>query len=263
MNTQANTSISVGLLSTPVKLYNAISKLDEICFSYCGPGGEALERVYRTKADGEVIDHENLRKSYEGKMIDVAKLAAIEEASLKDEDGEDLRHIRIDHFMPLKDVPFYRADNLYYIGPNTKISIPDSFNALVAGMKKRKVAGVAKVVLKKRQKLFVLFVKDEILYGASLHFAANVVEPEHEKLVVEKKVQKAAVDLMCQQIDLQMGNGLDDMEDTFVARKRELVEQALEGAEVVAPEETRTTDAHDLIEALEESVKQTAAKVKA
>lgn len=254
MNTQANTSISVGLLSAPIKLFNATSKLDEVSFGFCTSDGETVERVYRGEESGEVIEYESLVKMYEGKIIDPTELARVEAACVVDKDDNNLKHIRIDHFMPLKDVPMHRAENLYYIGPNVKAGTPDSFNALVAGMKRKKVAAVAKVVIRSRQKLFVLFVENGILHAASLYFAANIVQPLTFDLIRKDTVKKPVLDLMMRLIDSSMGDNLDDMEDTFVARKRELVEKAVEGKPVVILDKTAEQD--DLLIALEESMKQ-------
>lgn len=266
MKSVQNTALCLGLLTAPIKIYAAASDDAEIHFSSCGPQGEEVSRVYVKKGSDpvEVIKHDSLGKSYEGRMISKTVLANVEEACLTDEDGNDLKQINIESFVPLKDVPMDRAKGLYYIGPNLKAGSAKSLETLKAAMKKKKVAAVAKVVLRSRQKLFVLFVKDDILYAVALSFHATINLREDSALIAaDVEVKKAEVDMACQLIDVNMENVeiIDQVEDTFVARKRELVEASLDGKEVEVTE--KTPNASDgLLDALQASVDAASKKTK-
>ena len=259
MNTLKNTTLSVGLLNTPVKLMNATSKMGDIHFSTVGPDGQPVERVYRDKETEEVITHDELRKAYQGQQIDPTELANIEEACTKDEDGNDLTLIHVDFFMPLKDVPMERAEDLYYIAPNAKLASPESLLHFMAGLKKRKVAAIAKIVIKSRQKLLVIFPDGDHLKAVSLRFEEAIVSPD-SGVTIEGKVQKPVLDMMNTLIDATMGS-VDDLkaiEDTFVVHKRELVDRLVTSGQ--APVKAKTAKkvekpASGLLEALEASVK--------
>lgn len=256
MKSVQNTSLNVGLLNAPVKIYAAGSKEAEVKFNYCGPKGEPVEQVYRIKGTDEVVARDNLQKAFDGRMIDKAALAKAEEASCVDEDGNDLKQIKVESFIPLKDIPFERVTGLYYIGPNLKAGTAESFEYFVKGLEKKKAAAIAKVVLRSRQKIFALYVEDGVLHAVALAFKANINLREDSELRQDVKLDKAVLDMMGNLIDAQMADAsaLDEIEDTYVARKRELAEAAATGKAVEVPE-AQESKGGNLLEELAASVK--------
>lgn len=282
MKSIQNTTLSCGLLNTPVKIFAASGTEPEIKFNQCGPQGEALERldviaeepddrIYTADKDRRmvrVVTSDKIQKSYEGRVIPNSDLEKIQEESLKGEDGSDLKQINIEKFIPLKDVPMERATKLYYIGPNTKFSTK-SFQTFIEGLKKKKAAAIAKVVIRSRQVIMALYVKNGILHASVLNFAATMNNREDSELTTDVDVVKAEVAMMGNLIDSLMGEAsdIDDIKDTYVEGKRRLIEKVIEGEpitnEIEAPKTKKQKD-DSLLKALEESVKvATKKKVKA
>jgi DNA end-binding protein Ku len=263
MKSVQNTSLSIGLLNTPVKIFAAGSKEKEVRLNLCGPKGEPVEQVYRIKGSDEIVDRDNLQKSYDGHMIDPTDLQNAEAASCLDEDGNDLKQIRVESFVPLKDVPFERATGLYYIGPNQKGGSAESLMTLIEGMKKKKVAAIAKVVLRSRQKILALYVKEDILHAVCLNFKANLNLREDSELRQDVKLKKPVIDMMSELIESATGDVsvIDEIEDTFVARKSELVAAAAKGEKVKTPE-AKESVGDDLMDQLQRSINATKKKEK-
>lgn len=265
MKSIKNTTINVGLLSAPVKIFAATSKEPEVSFKYCASGGRTVKQMYVTDT-GETIAYDDLYRAFNGTMIPKAKLTEIEQESLKDEEGNSLESLRIQGFIPLKDVPMHRVTGAYLIGPNLKASDGEAFEILVAALKRKKVAAIAKMVLKSRQKLMALFVKDDLLHAVCLSFAAQVNNVEEAELRANVKPRPKLLTMMGTMIDA-MGESaemIDAQEDTFVAAKKALVEEFIGSGGVTVKEiKAKGDGAHSgLAEALEESMKVLADKGK-
>lgn len=279
MKSIQNTSLSCGLLNAPVKIFAAAGTEPEVKFKQCGPEGEDLERLEVVKEEADerdftaderrivtVVDNDKIEKSYNGHLIPKADLEAANEESLKDEDGSDLKLITIESFVPLKDVPMERATKLYYIGPDPKVSTK-SFRTFKEALKKKKAAAVAKVVIRSRQIILAIYVKDDILHASVLSFAATMNSRVDEELTTEVDVVKAEVGMMGSLIDSLMADAssIDQMEDTYVTAKRELVEKIIDGQPITkeAKPKKATKKSDSLMESLKASVEAASKRDKA
>lgn len=266
MKSIKNTSISVELLNAPVKIYSAASAEQEVKFSLCGPEGERLKQVYVKEGTDEIVPWDEIGRSYEGIQIDKEELDRITAESLKDENGNSLESIRIQSFVPIKDLPMERVTATYLLGPDLKVSNGEAFEHLVAGLKRRKAAGIAKVVLKSRQKLLAIFVENERLYAVVIAFAAQVANVDDSELRAAKVVTNKKVTAMMAEMIVAMtetAGVIEAQEDTFVTHKRELVEQVVAGQPVKESKpakEPSKNQSGELLEALEESIKLTEGK---
>lgn len=269
MNCIQNTTLSCGVLSAPVKIYSVAGEEPELQLTFCGPNGEQVERVYIEKeteddktytADGlkrivRVFDQRELGRAYnEFRIGDVALRQATEE-SLIDDEGNSLKEIMVEHFVSVKDLPSERNCKVYWIGPDKKVSTK-AFEIFKAGLKRKKVAAIAKVVMRSRQKLLAIYVKDDILHAQVLNFVGTMDARDDDVLRSNTKPKKDEVAAMGQLIDVLMAETdvLDMMEDTYVTRKRELVENTIKGKGAEPPQAKAKTDGRDLMDVLKESV---------
>lgn len=279
MKSIKNTTLSCGLLNAPVKIFAASGKEPEVSFNLTTPSGDPVEQIYVERED-EIIqkwvddrrmvrafDYDKLGRSYNGTSINQADLTAAEKESLTTEDGIDLQHINIESFIPLKDVPFERATKLYYLGPDPKVSTK-SFCTFREALKKRKAAGIAKVVLRSRQIILAVYVKDDIMHAQVLCFAQTMNDRSDSELHADAEVKKSEVLMMGNLIDAMMDDAsvIDGITDTYVEAKRELVEKLIDGQPVAKEKKSKkaTTKADDsLMDSLEASVKAANARKKA
>lgn len=277
MKSIQNTTLTCGLLNAPVKIFSAAGKESEVNFSLCTPDGDPVEQIYVLKEEGperqwnndekdlrrlvKVFEYAHLGRAYGDFPINHASLTNAEEASLTDENGNDLKSIIIESFVPLKDLPTERGTKLYYLGPDKKLSTK-SFETFKVALKKKKVAAIAKVVVRSRQKLFAIYVKDDVVLAQVLDFYATMNARDDSELVSEANVKPVEVNMMGKLIDSMMddASSIDAIEDTYVARKRELVEDLIEGKEVKKKVKTKKEKADDsLLDALKASVEKVTA----
>lgn len=248
------TYLSCGLLNAPIKMYSAVSDDKEIKFSLVGPDSEAVDQVYIPREadedkvwemrDGErtgkrtvkVLPYQNLNYSYNGMTITKPQVDKVEKAVTT----EEMENIVIERFVKLNQVPKERGQKLYFIGPDKETS-GKSFETFKAALKKKKVAGIAKVVVKKRQMLLAIFEHEGQVLALRLHYAAQMREGDPEFLTDERvKVNPKEVAAMGNLIDEYMADlsEIDTMEDTYIEAKVKLVEDLLDGT-VALEEQTK------------------------
>lgn len=268
------TYLSCGLLNAPVKIYSAVSDDKEIKFSLVGPGSELVDQVYIPREnedekvwemqEGErtgkrivrVLDYQRMDYSYNGMTISKSQVDKIEKAVIT----EDMENIVIERFVKLNTIPKERGQKLYFIGPDKETS-GKSFETFKAALKKKKVAGIAKVVVKKRQMLLAVYEQGGQVLALRLHFAAQMREGDPKFLTDEKvKTNPKEVAAMGDLIDAYMTDPeeIDAMEDTYVDAKVQLVEDLLDGKVAIEKRETakETPKESNLMAELEASVKE-------
>lgn len=262
MKSIVNTTITFGQVTAPVKVYSAASSITDISPKLCGPDGEAVQQVYRLKDEPDTIigTKNDCSRIYDGRLVDEAELKAAEAASLIEEiDGEEINlkeTIKIQKFVPLAKVPFERATASYYLGADAKRGGVESLALIHKALAKKKVAGVAKFVLRGRQKEFVIYAEGDALYAVALSFASDRNAPTddvtlHAKVTVDKNLVELATKLIDADLDKD-GTIVDELSDTLVDRKIEL----LNAGEPIRVKETEApTVGESLADALEASLK--------
>jgi len=247
MKSVANTTITFGKVVAPVKLFSAASTTTDPKPKYCGPEGQEVSQVYRLKDDPDTIigPRSECSKIFNGRLVDEAEIKAAEAASLIEEiNGEEVNlkeTMLIQRFVPLSKVPFNRATSAYYLGADPKRGGLEELALIHKALAKKKAAGVAKFVVRGRQKEFVIYAQGNALYAVALSFASDWNEPNEDVTLHSKiTVDKALVDMATKLIDADLdkdGEILDDLTDTLIERKVALLNagEPIEVNETKAP----------------------------
>src|SRR5947209_10511276 len=188
-------SITFGLVNAPVRIYSAI---DEHTLHF---------RLLHTKDDSP-IGYEKICKK-EGKPVpDDEIVKAFEYAKgkyvyMEDEDFEAARvegykTIDISDFVPYEDIdPIFFAKT-YYVGPGE--GAERVYSLLVRAMEDSGLAAIAKFVMRDRQHLGALRVRDGVLTLEQLYFA-DEIRPVSELKPAKSKVEKQELEMAARLIE--------------------------------------------------------------
>ncbi len=114
-------SISFGLVTIPVKLYNAVSR-KTVHFNQIDTRSNSRIRQKRvSEADGSEVPYEEIAKGYELESGDYVVITDDELAAL---DPKAMRTIDIDEFVDLADIDPIFYDNAYYLAPKATPTSP-------------------------------------------------------------------------------------------------------------------------------------------
>lgn len=116
--TVKDTTLDFGLVSAPVKLKSVVPSSKGDSLKLASPSGEAVKQVYIVEETGEVVGPRNeCRRG----VFDENGFHEVSDEALKQIDEEvGMESISIDGFMPLADVPWERAKNIYFLAPGGK-----------------------------------------------------------------------------------------------------------------------------------------------
>jgi DNA end-binding protein Ku len=246
-------SITFGLVNAPVRIYSAIQE-HKLHFNLLHRKDDSpigYEKICK-KEDKPVPDDE-IVKAFEYRK---GEFVYMEEEDFAAAKVEGIHTIEITDFVPYADIdPIYFAKT-YYIGPDQ--GAEKVYSLLVRAMEGSELAGIAKFVMRDKQHLGCLRVRDGALTLEQLYFA-DEIRPIGEIKPKKARVEKRELD-MAQALVENFATEWDPSryKDTYrdellaVIKAKRKGKDVHEAAEVEEPEE-----AIDLMEALRQSVERT------
>jgi DNA end-binding protein Ku len=242
-------SISFGLVNVPVRLYSAISE-------------HRLHFHFVHKKDDSPIGYQKICKLEEKPVPDKEIVKAFEHRKgeyvyVTDEDFqaarvEGYKTIDITDFVPYEQIdPIYFA-HTYYVGPQD--GSEKVYSLLVKAMEDSELAGIAKFVMRDRQYLGALRVREGTIVLEQLHFA-DEVRPAKELRPKRQRVDKRELEMARQLIDSFAGDWQPDKyDDTYRDALSAVIEAKRKGKEVHVAAEAEEERPTDLLAALRASV---------
>lgn len=257
MHTVWKGSISFGLVNIPIKMFASTDDHD-IKFKYLH---KDCNTPVKYKKVCPVCDKEltadQIVKGYEyepGKFV-----------ILKDEDFKALapdqgKSVEIVDFVNLKDIDPIFFQKTYYLSPQDNGS--KAYNLLREAMNTTGRIAVAKITIRDKQSLAVLrvyhnlLVLETIFHPDEIRDVSQVPNIPANATVDEKEltVAKQLIDNLTTEFDASK------YKDEYREKVIELIEKRISGQEVVIKEEARTNNIIDLMQALQQSVKETQPK---
>jgi DNA end-binding protein Ku len=242
-------SISFGLVNVPVRVYSAVSE-------------HKLHFHFVHEKDNSPIGYQKICKKEEKPVPDseVVKAFEFEKGEyvfMEDEDFaaakvEGYKSIDITDFVPYADIdPIFFAKT-YYIGPDR--GAEKVYSLLVRAMEDSALAGIAKFVMRDKQHLGALRVRDGVITLEQLYFADEI------RPIDEIKASKARVS----KEELQMAQSLveswttdwkpEKYKDTYRNELCAVIRAKRKGKDVHHAAEVEEEQPVDLLQALRESI---------
>jgi DNA end-binding protein Ku len=242
-------SISFGLVNVPVRLYSAVQE-HKLRFHFVHEKDSSpigYEKI--CKKEGKPVPDDEIVKAFE---YTKGEYVFMEDEDFKAARVEGYKTIDIVDFVPYDDIdPIYFA-HTYYAGPDR--GAEKTYSLLVKAMENSELAGIAKFVMRDRQNLGALRVRDGVITLEQLHYADEI------RPVDELKPSRARVS----QEELQMAERLiesfsgewrpEQYKDTYRDELCAIIKAKRQGKEVHAAAEVEEEAPTDLLTALRESV---------
>ena len=250
-------TIKLAELAFPVALYAAATTSKRISFHILNrKTGNRVHREYVDEETEKSVDKEQQVKGYEtGKN----KYIIIDPDEIAEAVPESDKTLKIEAFIPCHEVETVYFDKPYFIAPADE-TFSDSFAVVREGMRKKKVAALARAVLFRRVRTVMLRAQGLGLVAHTLNFDYEVRSgAEVFDDLPDLQIEGEMLDLAKHIIGTKMGefhpSEFDDRYDTAVA---ELVKAKIEGREIKAPKRPKETKVTSLMDALRESAKASA-----
>jgi DNA end-binding protein Ku len=250
-------TISFGLVSIPVKLYNAINKKSVSFNQIDQRTGSRIKLRRVSAADGTEVPEGEIVKGYE---LSKDRYVVVEPSELDGLDPVATRTIDLADFVDLADIDPIYYDIPYYLVPDKGGAKP--YKLLTSAMSAREKVAIGNFVMRTKQYLAAIRPADGKLVISTMVYADEVVDSSSlAELDEVDKVNVSDKELaMAEQLVESLSGKFepDKYHDEYREKVLDLIHRKAEGEEPVvaaAPPET-SSKVVDLLAALEASVRE-------
>ena len=255
-------ALSFGLVNVPVKLYAATEDHDVRFHQVHAADGGRIKMKRTCSIDGEPVEYKDLAKAYEAPDGRVVVMSEDDFAGLP---VSGIRDIDIVEFVPVDQVDPMLFDRAYYLEPDGRSVKP--YVLMREALKSTERIAIARIVLRSKQQLAALRVRDDVLVLQTMLWPDEVRRASFDVLDVEVDVRPQELQMAASLIE-NLAADFDPAQyhDEYREALLQVIDAKLAGGEgvqdaVVTREESEDGSALvvDLMAALRESVERTRA----
>jgi DNA end-binding protein Ku len=242
-------SIGFGLVNVPVRMYSAVEEHD-LHFHYVhAPDGSRIAYQKVCRAEDRPVPDEEIVKAFE---FEKGEHVYMTDEDFEAAEAEGGKTIDIRAFVPYEAIDPIYFERTYYLGPGQDGE--KVYALLLKAMERSDLAAVAKFVMRDRQHLGCLRVREGVIMLERMHFADEIRETE-EIAPKEAKVEKQELDMAAQLIEQYTGSfEPEKFRDTYRDALCEIINAKRKGEVVRAPQVEEAEAPTDLMAALRASV---------
>jgi len=251
--------LKLGLVTCPVALFTAASESERVRFHTLNRAtGNRVRREFVDSETEKPVDREQQVKGYE---TGDDEYVILEQDEIDAAIPESTKTIGIEAFIPCDQVDLKFIDKPYYLAPTTK-SAEEAFAVIRAAMEAESVAGLARTVLFRRERVLLLRPHDAGLLASTLHYDYEMRnEAEIFEDIPKLKLSAEMLDLAKHIIKTKRGK-FDPraFDDRYEEALVEVIRAKLAGKPVKKAAPRKDEKVIDLLDALRKSAgRQTAA----
>lgn len=243
--------IKFGEVSCPVALYTAASSSERIAFNTLNrKTGNRVKREFVDSETGDPVEREDQVKGYE---VENGQYIILEPDEVAAAVPESDKTLRIEAFIACSEIDDVYFDKPYYLAPDRMGT--DAFVLLRDGMKKQKVAAIARTVLFRRMRTVLIRAHGKGLVGTTLNFDYEVRSSKKAfEELPDLKIEGEMLDLAQHIISKKKGSfDASAFDDRYEAAVAELVKAKIEGRSLPKKKAPQASKPSDLLQALRES----------
>ncbi|MEX0807247.1 MAG: Ku protein [Dongiaceae bacterium] len=148
-----NGYLKLSLVSCAVSLFSATTQAERTRFNIVNrKTGNRVRRVFVDSETEKTVESDDQVKGFE---VDKGEYLLIEDDEIDEIRIESTHTINIERFVPRDDVNSRFLDNPYYLAPDDKVA-QEAFAVIRDAMDKEKKAGIARVVMARRERMVLL-----------------------------------------------------------------------------------------------------------
>lgn len=261
--------IKFGEVAFPVALYTAASTSERIGFHTLNKAtGHRVRREFVDSETGDAVERDEQVKGFE---IEDGRYVVLEPEEVAAAIPQSDKTLRVEAFIACDEVDDVYFDKPYYLAPDKMGG--DAYKLLRDGMKKAKVAAIARTVLFRRLRTVLIRPHDKGLIASTLNYDYEVRSSEKAfDEMPDLKIEGEMLELAKHIINTKKGEfDPKQFDDRYEEAIAELVKAKIEGRTLPKKKAPTASKPSDLLQALRESAgmaapgktKRTAANAKA
>ena len=244
-------AVSFGLVNVPVRMYSAIDEQD-LHFHFLHRKDDSrigYEKV--CKKEEKPVPNDEIVKAYE---VSKGTYVYLEDEDFEAAEGRAHRTIEISDFVPYDEIDPIYFERTYYLGPGD--GADKVYCLLVKAMERSGFAGIGKYVMRDKQHLGCLRVRDGVITLEQMYFADEIRSVD--VVSVERvRVGKRELEMASELIDRFSGAfDIDKYRDDYREALLGVIKSKQKGKTVEVDRDEEPAEAGDLMEALKASLEE-------
>jgi DNA end-binding protein Ku len=249
--------LKISLVSVPVKAYTATSSGASISLNQLHAACNSRIQYKKTCPIHGEVPSDEIVSGYE---YTKGQYVVIDTDELEKLRTEKDRSINVNSFVPADKIdPIYQSGKNYYLLPDGPVG-QKAYQLIHQAMLDKGVHAVAQVVISKKEELVVVRPIEDLLVMTVLNYANEIKEPQSflDELV-KTDTSKQELQLTEQLIGALTTDKfeLGQFRDLYTEKLTQLIESKVEGKEIVAPPAGEEPHVINLMDAIQQSLKQT------
>ncbi len=246
--------LKLSLVSCAVELTCTTDHSEKVSFRVINrKTGNTVKRQYVDSVSGKPVDGDDEVKGYE---IGDDEYLLVEEDEIDAVQIESSHTLSIEQFVDRADIPQIYFDTPYYVTPSDQVS-EEAFAVIREAMARQKKAGIARIVLYRRERPVMIEPFDKGLLLTTLRYDKTVRKPDAIFSDIAKvKIDPELIDLATHIIDKkQAAFDPSGFEDRYESALLELIQAKQKGKKPpVVQAAERPANVVNLFEALKKSL---------
>ena len=242
-------AISFGLVNVPVRMYSAIAEQDVHFHLLHSKDDSRIGYDKVCKKEGKPVPDDEIVKGYE---VSEGKYVYVTDEDFEAAAGESYRSIDIQDFVDVDEVDPIYFERTSYLGPADGAEKP--YALLVRAMEESGLVGIATYVMRDKQQLGCLRVRDGLIVLEKMFFA-DEIRPTKGIAPRRTSVGKQELAMALDLIDRFRGSfEPEKYEDTYREALLRVIDRKRKGKDVHVEPAAEREEPVDLLEALRASV---------
>jgi DNA end-binding protein Ku len=251
-----NGYLKLSLVSCAVSLFPATTQAERTRFHVINrKTGNRVKRVFVDAETEKVVDSDDQVKGFEAGK---GHYLEVEDDEIDDIKIESTHTIDIERFVPRADVNSRFLDSPYYVGPDDKVA-QEAFGVIRAAMEKEGKAGIARIVMARRERMVLLEPLGKGILATTLRYPYEMRDEEtYFEDIPAAKVSGEMLELATHIIEKKSGPFKpEEFEDRYEDALIALVKSKQDGKPPpVSKAPERPSNVINLMDALKKSISQ-------
>lgn len=247
--------IRFSLVTIPIQLYSAVEADADVSFKqlHRKDNGRIQYKKFCATCEEEV-PYADIVKGFEYSPDQYVVLTPEDLSKIK---LTSTKAIDIEAFVDVNQVHPSRFETTYYVGPNGDVAIP-TYSLFVAALQKTGKAAVGRIILREKEDVVLIAYQDNTLILYKLRYPDEIRSHNEVPGVTTEKPNDAQLQL-AETLIMSLAKSFDEIpfEDRYKEALMQIVEQKIEGKEIVSMDEPeKEGPVVDIMDALKKSIEE-------
>jgi DNA end-binding protein Ku len=245
--------LKLSLVSCAVALYPVASTSARVRFNTLNrETGNRVKRQFVDAQTGDVVEDDQQVKGYQ---VGKGSYIVVEDEELEAVRLESTHTIDVESFVPRDEVDVRYLDSPYYIAPDDKVA-QEAFAVIRDAIREKEMAGLARVVMARREHMILLEPLGKGLLGTTLRFPYEVRDEQpYFEDIPDVKLPQEMRELAAHIVEKKAGHfDPSKFEDRYENAVIELVKSKQAGKPLPAPKAPPPSNVINLMDALRKSI---------